>query len=518
MRSSEVSPGFFNRLRVLVSLLATLRGKDFHSARQLMNNRFAAFPQPVRFFKLLVWSFDVMWRKIPESLSWVGIDPQVSKTPYWLTAPNPLENHPWKQSPDAIFPEEADTVVIGAGFGGASVAYHWSKVGTRRLVILEGNEAASGAAGRNGGIVVMAGGNFHGYYVYEPVLNYMAQVFPKMSVEEREQRTTDFVAVYVRALQASHRMIKEVLVSEKIECDYEQRGWIFFADEVTSSKLETSLQMGDRLDHSDWVRRTPAEIAARCGVATDRDGAESLGSATWHPAKWVWGLLQAAIKNPNVELFTQTMVDRVEPVGDGYLVSTKRGDIRARHVVNATESHTCSLFADFTRDIPDIVVPYKEQGMHAEGGPPMLKQHVGVSGPLGWYTRVAAGGMVFGSDHTPIRQDQAGTNNPSRFITISRAAAIAETWDTEPLSITHEWTGTTSTTPDKFPIVGLLDEQGLYMIGGFAGAGSAVSFNAGYTIATRILGITPEKEYHPPEFFSVTRFRGSAHYGRVPNN
>ena len=64
---------------------------------------------------------------------------------------------------------------------------------------------------------------------------------------------------------------------------------------------------------------------------------------------------------------------------------------------------------------------------------------------------------------------------PSRFITRYVAAAMAQHWTPDPMRITHEWTGTTSTTLDKFPVVGLLDGHGLYMTGGFAGAGSAVA-------------------------------------------
>ena len=514
MRTGNVNPGFLRRVRVLVGLLFCLRGRDVPSARQLMNTRFAGVGQPLRFLRLLAWAFDVMWRKIPEAMHLISLDKDLSTTPYWLTAPNPLANHPWESDGQAKLPETADVVVVGAGFGGASVAYHWSKQGSKPLVVLERNEAASGAAGRNGGIVVMAGGNYHGYYVHDPVFNYMSQKYPELSENERKQRAADFVAVYVDAVQASHQMIKRTLAEEGINCDYEQRGWVFFADEVTHEKLEASLQMGDRLNHSDWVRRSPAEIASRCGVSTELTGAESVGAATWHPAKWVWGLLQRAIESPSVELFTRTTVTAVERDGEGYVVKTDRGSIRARHVVNATESHTCSVFANFTRKVPDLVTPHKEQGMHASGGPPTLTPQVGISGPLGWYTRVAAGGMVFGSDHTPVGQHQAGMNSPSRFITLYRAAAFGENWTPEELRVTHEWTGTTSTTPDKFPIVGLLDDCGLYMIGGFAGAGSAVSFNAGDTIVQRILGKRSDPEYHPEEFFSVERFRDSAHYGR----
>ena len=142
-----------------------------------------------------------------------------------------------------------------------------------------------------------------------------------------------------------------------------------------------------------------------------------------------------------------------------------------------------------------------------------MEPGVGISGYLGWYSRIASGGMVLGSDHTPVANREAGRNMPSRFITRYTAAAMARHWDPEPMRITNEWTGTTSTTPDKFPVVGLLDGRGLYMLGGFAGAGSAVSFNAGETIVRRMLGQVCDPEHHPEEFFSPLRFTDPARYG-----
>ncbi len=112
----------------------------------------------LRMRKFMKWSLDVMWRQIPDSQPWVELPHAISKTPYWLTAENPIADHPWATDPQASLPERAEVVVVGAGFGGASVAYHWSKHGTAPLVILERDQAASGSAGRNGGIVVMAGG------------------------------------------------------------------------------------------------------------------------------------------------------------------------------------------------------------------------------------------------------------------------------------------------------------------------------------------------------------------------
>ena len=274
------APSLLQRIRVVLGLLISLRGRDWASARQLMNTRFAGYSTPMRMLRLLSWSFDVMWRKVPESMTWLSTASPLSTTPYWLTAHNPLAGYPWKSDAGAKLPESAEVVVVGAGFGGASVAYHWSKLGSRPLIVLERNEAASGAAGRNGGIVVTAGGAYHGYYVYEPVLKYMSQRWPELSESERVSRATNFADVYVRAVADSHEKIKLAMTEEGIQCDYAQRGWVFFTDEISQERLEASLSLGDRLDQSDWVRCSPGQVRAQCGASTDRDGARSIGSAT----------------------------------------------------------------------------------------------------------------------------------------------------------------------------------------------------------------------------------------------
>ena len=510
------SPNIFIRLRILFSLLAGLSREDFRSAGTFIRLRFPEDPFPLRIWKFLAWCLKVMWREIPDSHSWVTLDKKPSRTPYWLTAPNPLQNHPWRTAPETSLPESATVVVVGAGFGGAAVAYHWSKQASQSLLVLERDEAASGAAGRNAGFLVTAGGHLHGYYVYHRVIRYLAQRRPQMSSRERTELAVKFADVYVKALEASYEMIKATIQSEGIECDYAQKGWLFFAEPFDRKELEAALALARRCGWSDFVRRTSAQVRERSGVNTSLEGAESLGSATWHPAKWVWGILGVALRNPNVQLFTHTTVQRVERDGDFYRVHTDRGTIRSRHVVNATESHTPAVFKNFLAPFPDLIIPHRSQAIHSEGGPDSMKPQVAVSGPLGFYSRIAQGGMVFGSDSTPVAPEQAGLNQPSRFITRFQCTEIGKYWGLAPLRVTHEWTGTTSTTPDKYPVIGLMDGHGLFILGGFAGAGSAASFNAGQTIVFQILRKASQSNYHPEEYFSPMRFIDFARYGRRP--
>lgn len=69
---------------------------------------------------------------------------------FWRSQLDTLDNH---RSTDTL-PETSDIVIIGAGFSGASTAYHCldqTKDTTKpSIVILEARQACSGATGRNG--------------------------------------------------------------------------------------------------------------------------------------------------------------------------------------------------------------------------------------------------------------------------------------------------------------------------------------------------------------------------------
>ncbi|MCJ8328375.1 MAG: FAD-binding oxidoreductase [Lentisphaeria bacterium] len=508
--------GFFLRCKVAIGLLFGLKFSDMKSARRMIQFRYSRYSIPVRLCKFLGWSLDQMWNEIPNSYHCVDLEGDIKDTPIWQDAENPLKGYPWTDKPDSEFPEEADVVVVGAGFGGSSIAYHWSKTEDEKtLVVLDGNEVASGAAGQNGGVLVMAGGHLHGYFVYETVIEYLEKTQPNLPEAERNTLAESFTDTYVNAMHASHEMIRETIEAEKLDVNYDRKGWVFFTDRENEHHVLASIKLAARLGHTDWEPRTAAEIKEKCGAQTDLDGAESLGSATWHPAKWVWAILGIAIKKPNINLYTQTLVDKVERDGEGYIVHTKRGKIRAKKVVNATEAHTVTLFKDFLEPFPNLILPHKEQAMHAVGGPETMKTGVGVTGPLGWFGRLPSGGIIFGSDNTPVTADQLGHTKASRILTRIRLAKICRVWGQAPIKLTHEWSGVTSDTPDKYPVVGSLDGHHLYMLGGFAGAGSACSFIAGETIMKYLLDKEDEVIHHPQEFFSPFRFTDTKLYGKT---
>lgn len=71
-----------------------------------------------------------------------------STLPFWRTQPDKLDDH---RSTEEL-PAECDIVIIGAGYAGASVAYHLldDNPSPPSIVMLEARQACSGATGRNG--------------------------------------------------------------------------------------------------------------------------------------------------------------------------------------------------------------------------------------------------------------------------------------------------------------------------------------------------------------------------------
>jgi sarcosine oxidase subunit beta len=485
------------RLAVAIGLLVRLRRHDFRAARNWINTMYPGRPLPRRLHLFFGWARRMLWVAIPATRRWASFAKPVSKTPIWLAEGNPFDNHPFKTEPLARLPQEAEVAVIGCGLIGSAVAYHWSKLGTGRLVVLEGNGVASGAAGRNEGLLVMGR---HYYLVYSTVLRHLSRERPDLGEQERIELAHEFAAAYVRAAHANAEMIAETIRQERIECDYRRNGWVQMPNPEALQALEASTQMARERGFPDWVKISSEDAHRHSGIRSNLPAGFSIGAATWNPAKWVWGLMRIALASDRVELFTRTRVLRVENLGDWHAVHTQRGVVRARFVVNATEAQTPQLFPEFH----DVILPMQTQAAFGEGDGGTMKSGVGISSDRAFYGR-HANGVLFGSDATRVPDREAGRNQPSRFITNFVLTEMEPLFDVQRLRVTNEWSGTVSYTPDEYPLVGTMADKGLYIIAGLAGSGTGHCFNAGRHVVCKILG-ADGPDYYPERYFSPLRF------------
>jgi hypothetical protein len=121
-----------------------------------------------------------------------------STTSFWRTQLDALDNH----RSTVELPAEADIVIVGAGYSGASIAHHLLEQGSgpKSIVILEAREACSGATGRNGGHL-------------KPDPYYRAASALKTHGKDAAEELASFEARQVKE-------IKKLVEEENIDCDF----------------------------------------------------------------------------------------------------------------------------------------------------------------------------------------------------------------------------------------------------------------------------------------------------------
>ncbi len=502
------SVGLLRRLSVALGLLAGLRRHDLRAARTFANTQFAGSSFVGRWWRFTGWCLHQMLVGVPEALGHASFASPVSRVPFWLVDENPLANHPWRHDPGATLPDQADVVVIGAGFAGAATAYHWARKSPedRQMVVLEMDDPASGASGRNEGLVVM--GRYYAM-VRETVLAHLDRARTDLTARQRDQLARQFAARYCKAAYRNGDMIEQTIRDEGYDCDYAREGWVQTRGADDQAKLAESVQLAVDSGCTDWIQITPQEVMDKTGMQVRHNAGFSIAAGSFHPAKWVWCLLRSALSAGRVQLFCRTKVSRVDGSSDDYVVHTSRGTIRARHIVNATESYSALLHPQ----LHDALFPVQTQAAAGEGGPRAMKPHVGISGLQGFFGKHGSH-VLIGSDATRVPDAQAGQNRPSRFITKFLIGEMKRHYAYEPYRyhVTHEWSGTPGFTPDEYPVVGLLDGKRQYIIGGQCGSGTGVSFNAARCICNRILGLTDEPDDYPAAYFAPSRLLDPANH------
>lgn len=493
------TPSLLFRIQVFLGLIFGLRRHDFRAARTFADMQFADNSPFTKIRKLISWTLRQMWCDIPEAMGQTTFHKPVSKVPFWLAEGNPLENHPWANDPEARLPETADTVVIGSGLAGSALSYHWGKTeqAARKMIVLEMGDAASGSAGRNEGLIVM--GRYY-HMVYQLLLPHLREIREDLTGPQIDQLARQFAGKYCAACYRNADMIERTIREEGFDCNYAREGWVQACDADNLDTLSESVKMATESGFSDWTYITPEEVERRSGMKVRHNAGFSLAAASFHPAKWCFSLLGSALDSKKVGFYSRTKVLHVEDVGEAYRVHTPRGVIRARCVVNATESYTPLLHRQFH----DIVRPTQTQAACGDGGPAAMKPRVGISDNRVFFSKQGTHVMV-GSDATRVPDHEAGRIQPSRFLTKYVVSEMQKVFGPSAYHLTHEWSGTVTYTPDQYPILGIFDGKRQYIIGGMAGSGTAVSFNGARCVVNRILGLTDESDDYPDAYFSPMR-------------
>jgi len=448
-------------------------------------------------------------------LAWTGLPTKhrirlpLNDEPYWFRGPHALANY--QSRPE--LPSSCDTVIIGAGLTGASAAYHLAESSNERgyVIVLDQGDPAGEASGRNGGNFELIPENSVGVYegLARERLAFLRRRYAGLPIEV-VQAESERQASLVLGLSLRNRdLLKQIILRERIDCDFTPRGWLHLAstdeeEQGICEEVMLAAQHGQRIEL--WSRR---KIRQELGFDNEFLGRFIPGDGTYHPFKYVCGLLRAALR-PGVELYTRTSVRTVSSeTGERHAVLTDRGTIMARCVIVATNAFTSRLFPELK-----AIRPYQSQVQVTELAPDRARGRVVTCehGPAffnqprdaarGGYAPLLMGG---GADR-PMRSPSSRRRSPRVH---DELLALRDRYYPElqgrPPSC--EWIGPMAFTPDQLPAIGFL-RPGIVMAVGYNGYGGSYTTAAGLAAAhMAVTGQAPD--WVPEDVFSPRRLTTS---------
>ncbi len=353
-------------------------------------------------------------------------------------------------------------MIVGCGFTGLSAALTLARAG-KRVVILERGLIGEGASTRNGGIT---SGN----------IRLSSDQLKRRFGTEKAQKFSD-EAVLAR------EDLARFIADEKVQCDFQPVG------RVVGLMGQFSV---------DRIKRDSATFQARYDIepvfVEKNKMAEYTSSSLYdggifrpdiggiHPAKLLHEMKRLALE-AGVILFSETNVLEIKRAHSDFLLLTNRGQVKAQHVISATNAYTDKAQPWLRRRlvpvISEMIATEKIGRNRVQSLMPKLTMF-GESKQLGYYyrpspdgERILLGGRRSHNDHNRARRHLQGA-----------LATIFPTLDD--VSVDAHWQGFVAFPFDQLPK--LVVRDGIIYPTGFCGSGTVWARWLGQKAALMILG------------------------------
>ncbi len=429
------------------------------------------------------------------------IELPLEDTPYWLRGAHPLAGHRSRPRLDGV----VDVLVVGAGLTGASAAYHLAGTGLR-IAVVDAGDPASEASGRNGGNFELVPENSIGVYrgLARERLAFVRRCRPEATLAAARREADRQASAVLRLTLHNRRRLRELVETERIDCDFSPAGWLFLAhvERVERGIIEEAPLVeahGARVEL--W---SPERVREELGFETRFRSRFLPEDGSYHPFRYACGLLERAVRR-GVELHARLPVlSLVSRAPDRHEATTPEGRVVARRVIVATNAFTREL-------LPELAVaPYQSQVMVTAHAPDRTRGRIVTS---------ELGPVYFNQPRSGVRGDRAplllggGADRPManprsrrrsgvvhRLLLELRDGYFPELRGRPPST---EWIGPMAFTPDQLPAIGLL-RPGVVVAAGFNGYGGSYTTAAGEAAAALAVDGRP-----PPwldqEVFTPTR-------------
>jgi glycine/D-amino acid oxidase-like deaminating enzyme len=380
--------------------------------------------------------------------------------PFWLD--DPLRPSPKPALTKVI---STDLLLIGAGFSGLWTALLAKEENpAREVVIVEADEVAIGATGRNGGFMdaSITHGFHNGYSRWKKELPTLL-AFGLQNLKEIEGTISRY----------------------DIDCDYIRTGDIDVATEPhhieemrqeleLAAPYQTNFQFLDR-DEVQAVVKSPIFLA----------GLRKPDTSLVNPAHLAWGLRKVCL-DLGVQLFENSPVAKLEEDGSHVIAHTQHGRIRASRVALATNA-----FPPLLKRLSYYIIPVYDYALITEPLSPSQRDSIGWHGREGisdasrqfHYTRTTADGRILWGGYDAVYHWNNGfgahlENSPRMFGILAEHFFHAFP-QLEGIRFTHAWGGAIDTCSRFAPFWGTTHHGRTAYAMGYTGLGvGATRFGA----------------------------------------
>ncbi|VIO65267.1 Gamma-glutamylputrescine oxidoreductase [Bradyrhizobium ivorense] len=367
--------------------------------------------------------------------------------------------------------QQADVVIVGAGYTGLSAAHHIARSGLSP-VVLEANRPGWGASGRNGGVITA-----------------------KFRLSFREIAAMHGRAMARRMYEIAHEstdMVEELVSEFGITSANLTR-----TGQVKAAHNETTLKAA--IDEANWMTREMGSAEVRIldknGVR-EETGCDSFvggvlnpGSGGIHPLNYLRGLADGVARR-GVPVFQESPVVKLRREKDGIIAETPRGTVRAKQAIIATNSY--SDLTGATAHLQRMLIPFRSAMVATERLPgnlagklmPTGRTYTETKRMMRWF-RMVDNRVIFGGRGAFGKQD-----SQAAFDALGKAM-VGIFPDLADVPLEYKWSGLVAMTLDSVPHIGRLDDRTLFSVG-YNGAGVAMSSLMGCYLAAFARGETPD--------------------------
>ncbi len=380
------------------------------------------------------------------------------QTPYWWDeTPRPILEH---SDP----PARADVVIIGAGYTGVCAAMEVARAG-RHAVVIDAQDAGWGCSSRNGGLVSTS----------------IKPGFEQLARRHGKQRAFDILAEG----HSSLAWFNDFVQAEKIDCDFRVSGKFLAAHNSASFEKAAARLSNQRKGLEVKGHVVPrSEQHREVGTDSYHGGVVFEDHAGVDPAKLHQSLLERAIA-AGALVVPHCPALGIENEGDGFLVSTAKGALRARDVIIATNGYTDGVSPWHRRR----VIPIGSYMIATEPLPTELMDRlmpthrtIGDTRKVIYYyrpspdrRRIIFGGRVTGNETDTLK---SGPLLHRDLVQLFPELAGHK--------VSHTWMGFIGYTFDDLAHVG--KHKGIHYSLGYCGSGVAMASYLGTRIAQQLLG------------------------------